>query len=277
VTVDNLGRALGIYRRTASSRSALVLLAANLIPLVGVLFFGWSLITILVLYWIENGIVGFWNVPKIALARDSMLSRLLESPDAAASRSTGTPSALRVLSVLPSLGLALFFLAHYGIFWVVHGVFVFLLPSFGTAGVGTGTTQCPSSPGVLPSGTPGGFPGVDACATGAFGEILWGSIAVAAVALFISHGASFLLNYIGRAEYLTAMPGGQMMAPYARVVVLHITIILGSFVIAMVGAPIGALLILVGLKTAFDLGLHLREHRTLAPPTPRPPGVAGPA
>jgi hypothetical protein len=40
VTVDTLGRAFDLYRRTATSRSALALLIANAIPLVGVLFFG---------------------------------------------------------------------------------------------------------------------------------------------------------------------------------------------------------------------------------------------
>jgi hypothetical protein len=52
-----------------------------------------------------------------------------------------------------------------------------------------------------------------------------------------------------------------MAAPYARVVILHVTIILGAFVVAFLGAPIGALIVLVALKTAFDLGLHLRERR----------------
>ena len=69
MTVETLGRGFGLYRRTAVTRSAIALVIANAIPLVGVLFFGWSLITILVLYWVENGIVGFWNIPKIALAR----------------------------------------------------------------------------------------------------------------------------------------------------------------------------------------------------------------
>ena len=57
---------LGRYRSQASLAALLV---ANAIPLLGVLFFGWSLITILVLYWLENGIIGLWNIPRIALAR----------------------------------------------------------------------------------------------------------------------------------------------------------------------------------------------------------------
>ena len=49
--------------------SAIVLVAVNLIPLVGVAFWGWSLMLILVLYWIESGIVGVINIFKIARAQ----------------------------------------------------------------------------------------------------------------------------------------------------------------------------------------------------------------
>jgi hypothetical protein len=242
MTVDMFARALGAFRRTASSRSATVLIAANAIPLVGVLFFGWSLLTILVLYWIENGIVGFWNVPKMLLARGSVVPAALGMPtspsavDPAAGPAgpwATKPSA--PLTSLPGAGriaMAAFFLVHYGGFWLVHGVFVFVLPEFGAA--------------------------LD---TGAFGQLLWGSVAIGALALFLSHGASFLFNYLGRGEYLTSSATGQMGSPYARVVVLHLTIIFGAFLVAILGAPIGALLVLVILKTAFDLGLHLREHR----------------
>ena len=92
-----------------------------------------------------------------------------------------------------------------------------------------------------------------------FGQLLWSNVAIAGVALFLSHGASFLFNYIGRGEYLTASPTRQMGAPYGRVVVLHLTILFGAFAVAFLGSPVGALLILVGLKTALDLGLHRRN------------------
>jgi Family of unknown function (DUF6498) len=57
------------------SIAALFLIAVNTIPLFGVLFFGWSLFSIMFLYWLENGIVGFFNVFKIALARAAGPSR----------------------------------------------------------------------------------------------------------------------------------------------------------------------------------------------------------
>jgi hypothetical protein len=274
MTVDTLGRAIQLYRRTATTRSAALLLAANAIPVIGVLFLGWSLITILVLYWLENGIVGFWNILKINLTRGSFVPQLADLPEAAAraaTRNAAQTAALRQawqearrqraaaaatrgagtgtatvttgdattgpLMRVGRLALSLFFLFHYGMFWLVHGVFVFALPAFGN-----------------------GF-GADG-AESAFGEVSWDNVLVGGVALFLSHGASFLFNYIGRGEYMTASPSGLMGSVYGRVVVLHLTIIFGSFVVGLLGAPIGALLILVILKTGFDLGLHLRERRT---------------
>lgn len=89
-----------------------MLVGANLVPLVGAVFFGWSVWTILVLYWIENGIVGVLNVPKILLAQGRLTVDLAGSPLA-----LGSFGALRFL-------FAPFFLLQYGIFWAVHGFFV---------------------------------------------------------------------------------------------------------------------------------------------------------
>jgi hypothetical protein len=296
--VDALGRAFGLYRRTATSRSAIVLVLVNLIPLVGVIFFGWSLLTILVLYWIENGIVGFWNVFKIMLARGSILPTIVDMPDHAARAATTSPeqgaslqAAWRQMRAAPAtetiggatspasplaggiaavgrVGLAVFFAIHYGIFWLGHGFFVlFVLPQFVQVRSSTSAPCIDQVPGDLP--LPPGFAIECGAAANPFGEILWGSVAIAALALVVSHGASFLFNYVGRGEYRTASPARQMGAVYGRVVVLHLTIIFGAMVVALLGAPIGALLVLVGLKTAFDLGLHLREHRAATARAPQ--------
>ena len=294
MTVETLGRGIGLYRRTALTRSAIALVIANAIPIVGVLFFGWSLITILVLYWIENGIVGFWNVPKIALAQGSIVPPLPDMPPAAARAATltdeqadslqaawkqaqelqaqgltaaGSSPVLSRLSLVPRAGLSVFFLIHYGLFWIGHGIFVFSLPTFlgvrGAfgGGLGSGCVDTFPDPGEISNQ----FPGLESCAQGGFGEIAWNSVLIGAAALFISHGASFLFNYVGRGEYLRTSPARQMGTPYARVIVLHVTIIVGAMVVAFLGAPIGALIVLVTLKTIFDLGLHTREHRTASP------------
>ena len=76
-----------------------------------------------------------------------------------------------------------------------------------------------------------------------------GAVLLAVVALAISHGLSYWFNYLGRGEYRRTSPAGQMFAPYGRLVVLHITIIVGGMAIAFTGAPAAALAILVVLKT----------------------------
>jgi len=222
-------RLIRLYRVGSSPVALGILLAVNALPLVGVLLWGWNLWSILILYWLENGIVGLLNVGKIALARG-----------------WGGAGAAKIV-LIP------FFLLHYGLFWLVHGVFVlFALPLFANVGA------------ALTSGDPGiAQPGPN-----------WNAILWAGIALAISHVASFGLNYVGRREYLTATPIGQMFAPYARVFVLHLTIILGAFVSAALGNPIGALVVLVVLKTAIDVALHLREHTAVAGPAIAPVGMA---
>ena len=95
-----------------------------------------------------------------------------------------------------------------------------------------------------------------------FGEVLEiERLAIAVVILAISHGVSFYLNFIRAGEYRRVSAAELMMRPYGRVVVLHMTILVGAFAIAATGAPVAALVVLVAIKTAIDLGLHLAEHR----------------
>ncbi len=251
-------RVVDLYRETTRSRTALALLASNAIPLAGVLFLGWSLWTILAIYWVENGIIGLWNIPRILLAKGQLLP----------GRQIGVgyrPWAVTTVPAFGRTGLAVFFAFHYGLFWLVHGVFVLVLPRFmGLFGPASESGLGPALP--FEQGSPV-FPtdgSVIQATVGPFGALDWRAVALAAVGLFLSHGASFLFNYLGRGEYLRTWAAGQTVAPYGRVVVLHMTILLGGFAIAFLGAPIALLLLLVIGKTALDLQLHLRGQRSVA-------------
>ena len=96
-----------LARTVAFGRSAplaiVLLVAANLVPLAGVLWFGWDVATILTMYWLENGIVGVLNIVRILLA-------------------SGTD--VRYPGGLANAGPAAFFTVHYGFFWLIHGVFL---------------------------------------------------------------------------------------------------------------------------------------------------------
>lgn len=219
--------------------SAIVLIVVNVVPLIGVAFWGWSLMMILVLYWIESGIVGVINIFKIARARGGEG----ESPVTI----NGNRVTIRLSGVAASMSrgpIIGFFVVHYGIFWVVHGIFVFLMPLF--AGL--------SSPNLDPGSPNFGFAPMD------FGPLPFDGLLLGAGLLTASHVVSFFTNYMGRGEYLRATPAGQMISVYGRVVVLHVTIVAGAGVIALFGTPFAALVLLVGVKTLIDLVLHLREH-----------------
>ena len=221
----NATKLLAWYRVGSSVGAVAALIVANLIPLIGVLFFGWSVWNILIVYWLENGIVGAFNVLKMSVATG-----------------TGEPQGMTVNN-RPVAGnnkvtLIPFFVVHYGIFWVVHGIFVLTLP-------------------FLFTDEPGSASGVNPAA-----------IIFAGIALAISHGVSFWWNFLHGGEFRRISAAQLVFAPYGRLLVLHMTIILGAVAIGTTGAQSAAVAILVTIKIAIDIALHLSEHRrteTVAP------------
>ena len=75
----------------------------------------------------------------------------------------------------------------------------------------------------------------------------------------LSHGFSFVYNFIGKQEFLRMDPEKQMIAPYKRVAIMQVTIIGGAWVIQFLGAPVLALVLLISLKIAIDAGAHRSE------------------
>jgi hypothetical protein len=258
-SIAPMDRIVGWYRVASSTGAVVALIVANAIPLFGAVFLGWNVWMILIVYWLENGVVGFFNVLKILRAEGG-------ADSSSAWRMNGKPMAVAGRSAIAG-----FFLIHYGMFWFVHGVFVLTMPLF--AGLGADVRDAGQ---VFPG--EGQF--VDGVFQPEFGSgasmttgFDLGGILLAVAALAISHGLSFWFNYLGRGEYKRASAAGQMFAPYGRLVVLHITIIVGGMAIALTGAPAAALAILVVLKTLMDIAFHLAEHRKRA----LPPGTVAPA
>jgi hypothetical protein len=202
----------------------IALLLANLVPVIGVLYLEWDASSIIVLYWAENLIVGGFTLLKMLLV--------------------GKAGALFKM---------LFFCVHYGGFCAIHGIFVLELTRF--AGEQFTPAAAASWPGPLAllQLFIGLVQQVLAAAPEAF---IWGCIA-----LLLSHGTSFLLLFIGQQEYRHTTVNELMKAPYQRIVVMHIAVIAGGFLVVRLGSPLGLLFALVALKTGMDIMLHNRSHR----------------
>jgi hypothetical protein len=232
------------------SLTGAALLAANLIPLLGVLFAGWSLLEVVTLYWLENLVIGAINILRMATcspdAEHLRLARQVASSNAARSLKDAAENAAEATHVTAvghhamKLLFIPFFAVHYGIFWAVHGVFIFAL-------LGDG--------------------GLFAFRVGPFGDLsssvktlLAGGLWLGLLGSIVSHLFSFFYYFLYRGEYRKTNVAVLMMAPYGRIFVLHVAILLGAFAIHLLGQPIILLLLLILGKTALDWSLHQAEH-----------------
>lgn len=84
--------------------SLIALIAANSVPLFGVVFLGWQIFPLIFLYWVENLIIGGLNIVRMLAAQPQ-------------SRGLWTAK----IFLVP------FFTFHFGMFTAVHGVFVLTL------------------------------------------------------------------------------------------------------------------------------------------------------
>jgi hypothetical protein len=210
--------------------SALVLVAANLVPLIGVVLWGWDAFVLLMLYWLETAVIAFWTVVRIAtMPREALSGMKFEGQ-----RGSGSP-----------IGLALFFTLHAGIFMAVHFLFLWTLFSGDWShrihGVGSFVEEM-----VIGTG-------------------LWVPLAV----LFVVRGGLMLFDAVRpalwrRLGFVDRPPEKPALGPaetiiiglYIRIFVMQVTIILGAWVAMLVGS-VGALVLLIALKTAVDLSFQV--------------------
>ena len=164
----------------------------------------------MVLYWFENVIIGFYNVVKMIMAQGKTPKTKLRSGN-------------KPVTAAQKPSLIVFFIVHFGIFTLGHGVFVFVL--FG--------------PGL---------------------QNIWGLLP-AALSLFVSHGISLFHNFIRNGEYKRVAFQDLFFQPYKRVIIMHITIIVGASASLILDLPSITLVVLIFLKILVDVLSHINEHK----------------
>ena len=220
-------------KRQRPSFSILALIAANLAPLFGVLFFGWDAAAIVLLYWIENLIIGAYNVLMMIVLKVKSRSAQFQK-----------------LFVIP------FFCVHFGGFCAVHGFFLLTFFKLG----GDLDAFAPKSPWLGPLV----FVQLLVSVIAQLWESRPAGMEWPVLCLVVSHGISFIRNYLIGGEYLTLTIGKLMSRPYTRIVLMHVAIIAGGVPIMMLGSPVPLLCILVLLKIGMDIWLHAKSHKGIA-------------
>ena len=185
----------------------------------GVLVLDWPVFIVMALFWFENVVIGGFNVLRM------LVSGIRMGP----------------AGLVAACAVAAFFTVHYGLFTAVHGVFVVVL--FGAAELGREAMNA----GLL----------------GPLRRMLEHLIAdrdgwLAMLAIIGAQGAGFV-RWWRQTRAVPAPLKELMSAPYGRIVVLHVTLIAGGFVVMSLRAPLLGALLLIALKLAYDLITLARE------------------
>jgi hypothetical protein len=215
--------------------STIFLIAADLFPLAGIAFWHWDTFLLLMLYWMDTAVIAFWTIARVAMTpREGLNNLRISSADG---KSTNAPWAVAA------------FVLHCGIFMGVHFLFLWVMFSDAWARRIHGPADFVRQ--II----------VD--------SRLWLPLAV----LMLSRGVSFLFHVV-RPELLERIEralfprhpvrihvpagsvGGEIAMLYVRVVIMQIAIIFGAFVAVVLGS-MAPFVILIVLKTAVDVAIHV--------------------
>jgi hypothetical protein len=220
--------------------SLLIMIAANLLPLIGVLFWAWDVFLLLVLYWLETAIMGFWIIVAILIDPHQTIG----------------PTAKQTSRTF----LVLFLTAHAGLFMGVH--FVFLWALF--AGDWANVVHNP----------------VDFVRIIVIGSGLWIPLIALFISRGVSTLLPLLNPDILPAwlapkpvHIADGSPFSEQRLLggfYKRIIVMHLTLIFSGIVAGAVGSVV-PLVLMIALKIAIDLRLHLKNDFPDTKPVIMPP------
>ncbi|MSQ64409.1 MAG: hypothetical protein EXR33_11360 [Betaproteobacteria bacterium] len=227
--------------------SACALVAANLLPVYGVLQLKWPVFSLLALFWMEVVMIGFVTVLSMLYAPVSGL-----------------------FSRIGKLIALLFFCVGYAMPTFLYGfalAAIFSPDSFNALCYGLMGLSSAAPPverpelatliGIAILGT--GLQLLDAVGSGWFAP-------AAIVALATSHLLAFFRHYVDRGEFRDARLRVLTFKPFGWLALMHVIVVAGGSAVLYGDSPDWAPLLIIGVKTAVDLIGHLREWSRLHPP-----------
>jgi len=214
-------------------------LLINVVPLVGVLYFHWSAINVLVLYWFENLLIGFCTLIRLFAHRAWTRKRgYWRHSNRLGIQVNDKPAEMGLIGE--------YAIATFG-FTLAHGVFV----------------------GVIALVVHQNYPDQ------AMWQLSWQQVLRGALAIAVFLGIELVadLTRIRGASFAALRDYAQ--ARMGRVIVLHLAILFGMFAMAMSHSPMGILYVLIGIKTCADvLGVATRGAPRIADSDTPPPAWA---
>ena len=213
---DAASDALALPRPSKAPAVVLALLV-NAVLLVGVLYFDWSAINVLVLYWFENLLIAACTCIRLVMHRRWTRKRgYWRRSNRLGIKINDKPAEMGLIGEYATGAFA---------FTLAHGIFV--------GGIALLVRQ--------------NYPDQ------AMWQLSWAHVlrGALAIAVFLGIELSIDLTRIRGASFAALRDYAQ--ARMSRVVVLHLAIIFGMLAMAMSNSPMGVLYVLIALKTLADL------------------------
>jgi hypothetical protein len=207
--------------------------------LAGVVFMGWSPFFIMCLYWFESVFAGMFNILRMFPAG-----------------LIGKDGKINFAGGMDGFGSCLFFLMHYGMFMLLHMLFLMVFDTM----LGAQAAQ-PGPPhemileylAVLTAGVRDSF-----SSPAGFAQSLWIPLLLMGYAYLREYREQFILT----GDYKERVPRDFFMKPYPRILAMQFSLILGFHLVMFLrleAAPAGAAL--VGVKTIADIIARRRMAR----------------
>ena len=214
--------------RAVRTVSVLVGLVANLIPLYGVLYWGWDAFQLLMLYWTETVIVAFWTIVGITRVPVDQLGTINVGGRL-------RPATHKLLCGYFTLVASLFILGHLAFLWLMFS--------------GEWLKKVPGTSSILRELY--------------VADGLW----LALIFMFVSGWISYLTSppVVPRqrdAKQTTPEEGSDAVGEivgglFVRIAIMQVAIIVGGMLAKAYGS-MAPLLIVIGCKTVIDMGTRIR-------------------
>jgi hypothetical protein len=217
------------------TETAWTIVLANLIPLIGVLFYGWDPVEVAFLFWAETIILGVFQVIRLVTTRNMVNQRLIDlTPPENRDSLTPWEDEKPGVQLFFRIFLPVFFIIHYGFFVAIQGNILFgviledQLPSMRSGPIGNlidiARYFCPR----------------EHVQTGLLG-------------LLVAYSLHFLQGILWEERHKTDSVLLEFIAPYKRIIIQQVLVIIGTPLVLFTRIPAMLMAVLVLLKSFFDL------------------------
>ncbi len=213
--------------------NAISIIAGSIAPCVGILFFGWGIFPILILYWTENIVIAFYAANKIMISPNTFNFHIQvsKSSDSPFVGKKGVEKVSKAISLFnkTSRDNKIFSVKYFIIDFFIISAFLFYML----------------------------FHYFD------FSDFTLHEFIIGAVSLFISHGLTYYFVYIKKDEYKKVSIDEIIHQTEKRITILSLTIFIGGVIYIFLFSDIAILIVMLVVKIFVDLILFRQEHKKL--------------